>query len=128
MLATAGLQISQPSPWPCFASNAPKSAHALDAHDVIQLLARIREVLAHVVVDREALLLHLGLHHLRDERHAAAARRAGLGRASSVRRCSVAPAHTAAHMSPFETLLHEQICAAAGSASTPRPGLALPSA
>jgi hypothetical protein len=52
-------------------------AYLLDAHEVIQLLARIRKVLAQMVVDGHALLLHLRLHHLRDERHAAAARRAG---------------------------------------------------
>src|SRR5271156_1169252 len=39
----------------------------------------------------------------------------------------VAPAHTAAQISPLETLLHEQICALSGSASTPSPGLLLPS-
>nr|KGD10729.1 putative nitrite reductase (NAD(P)H), large subunit [Burkholderia pseudomallei] len=53
----------------------------LDAHHVIELLARIRKVLAQVVVHGEALLLHLGLQHLRDERHAAAARRARAGAA-----------------------------------------------
>src|SRR4051794_18209411 len=58
-----------------------EAAPPFDTYDVVQLLARIREVLAEVVVDREALLLHLGLHHLGDERHATAAGCAGAGRA-----------------------------------------------
>ena len=40
----------------------------------------------------------------------------------------VAPAATAAHSAPFETSLHEQICAASGKASTPRPTFCWPSA
>src|SRR5262245_64835666 len=39
----------------------------------------------------------------------------------------VLPSPTAAQIWPLVTLLHEQICAASGNASTPRPGLALPS-
>ena len=38
-----------------------------------------------------------------------------------------APLPTASQRLPLVTLLHEQICAVSGSASTPRPGLALPS-
>jgi len=38
-----------------------------------------------------------------------------------------APSPTAAWMRPLLTSLQEQICAVSGSASTPRPGLALPS-
>src|SRR5690606_14507627 len=37
------------------------------------------------------------------------------------------PCPTAAQICPLLTLLQEQICALSGSASTPRPGLALPS-
>ncbi|MCY1505716.1 hypothetical protein D9M68_399380 [compost metagenome] len=37
------------------------------------------------------------------------------------------PWPTASQIWPLVTLLHEQICALSGSASTPRPGLALPS-
>ncbi|MNT41968.1 hypothetical protein D3C72_1783610 [compost metagenome] len=38
-----------------------------------------------------------------------------------------APLPTASQMPALVTLLHEQICAVSGRASTPRPGLALPS-
>nr|GEU28124.1 hypothetical protein [Tanacetum cinerariifolium] len=49
-----------------------------------QLLARVGEVFAHVVVDGHAEFFHFRLHHLRDQRHAAAARRAGVGAAFDV--------------------------------------------
>ena len=49
------------------------------ADDVEQFLARVREVLADVVVHVHALLLHFSLHHLRHQRHAAAARRPPTG-------------------------------------------------
>ena len=50
-----------------------------DLDEVVQLDAAELEVLAQVVVDGHAALGHLGLHHLGDERHAAAAGGAGLG-------------------------------------------------
>jgi len=40
----------------------------------------------------------------------------------------VAPSATAAHSAPFDTSLHEQICAASGKASTPSPAFCWPSA
>src|SRR5471032_2396265 len=52
-----------------------------DADQVVQLLARIGEVLADVVVDGHAELFHFRLHDLRDQRHAAAAPGASLGAA-----------------------------------------------
>ena len=44
-----------------------------DPDQVVQLLARIGKVLAQVVIHGQALLLHLGLHYLRDQRYTAAA-------------------------------------------------------
>ena len=62
-----------------------EGADVADAHQVIQLLARIREVLAQMVVDRHTQALQLGLENLRDQRHAAAAGRARFGAALEVR-------------------------------------------
>ncbi|ENO77080.1 cellobiohydrolase A [Thauera sp. 27] len=50
-----------------------------DADQVVELLARVGEVLAQVVVHRQAEAGHLGLHDLGDQRHAAATGGAGLG-------------------------------------------------
>ena len=50
-----------------------------DAHQVEQLLARVRKVLAHRGVDADAALLELGVEDLRHQRRAAAAGGAGLG-------------------------------------------------
>ena len=52
---------------------------AFDADQVEQLLARIGEVFAQVVVDLDALLAQLGVQHLSEQRDAAAAAGAGLG-------------------------------------------------
>src|SRR5471032_2896756 len=52
-----------------------------DADQVVQLLARIGEVFADVVVDGHAELFHFRLHDLGDQWHAAAACGAGLGAA-----------------------------------------------
>jgi len=49
------------------------------AHQVVNLLARVREVLADVVVHGHAAARHLGLHDLGDQGHAAAAGGTGLG-------------------------------------------------
>ena len=111
--------MSQPRPRPCFASTALEGAQLADAHEVEQLLARVREVLAEVVVDRHALARQLRLQHLRDERHAAAAGAAGLGLALELRPPSCSPRRRRAQIAPLLTLLHEQICAVSGSASGP---------
>ena len=65
MEATAGLQMSQPRPRPCFASTRVEAAQLADAHQMEQLLARKREVLAEMVVDRDALARQLLLQELR---------------------------------------------------------------
>ena len=100
-----------------------KSLDLAHAHQVVDLLARVREVLAEVVVHRQAPACHLGLHDLGDQGHAAAAGGARLGAGLGVGNGAGAVAHGFAEVA-LVTLLHEQICAVSGSASTPRPGFA----
>ncbi len=56
-----------------------KRADMINAHEVVNLLARIRKVLADIFFDRDALLFKLILHDLFDQRATAAAagRRSG---------------------------------------------------
>ncbi|MNS61706.1 hypothetical protein D3C72_947390 [compost metagenome] len=56
-----------------------EAADLAHADEVVQLLARVGEMLAQVVVHGHAALGHFHLHDLRDQRHAAAAGGAGLG-------------------------------------------------
>ena len=78
MLAATGLQTSQP--WPAMArQQAVKAADIAQPDQGVELLARIGQVLTHMVVDHHAAARHLGLHDLCDQRHTAAAGAAGLG-------------------------------------------------
>ncbi len=54
MDAMVGLQMSQPMPRPCFFEHFIERCELADAHQVEQLLARIAEVLAEIVGDRDA--------------------------------------------------------------------------
>ena len=79
---------------------------------------------AELVVHRQAPAGHLGLRDLGDQgtqppQVAPAPCRPPMS--------DDAVAHGFAQRLPLVTLLHEQICAVSGSASTPRPGLAWPS-
>ena len=96
--------------------------------EVEQLLARVGEVLAQVVVDGDALALELRLQNLRDQRRTAAAGAGRLGLALE-RPDVVQPASTAAQIAPLLTLLQEQICASAGQRGQCRcpPGAGPPS-
>ncbi len=61
-------------------SRSSKVRMLADAHQVKQLLARIGEVLAQVIVDRDAFARQFGFQDLRDQRRAAAAGAARPGR------------------------------------------------
>ena len=58
--ATAGLQISQPSPRPCLASSSSK-VRSCRRDQMKELLARVGEVLAQMIVDGDAAARQLGL-------------------------------------------------------------------
>src|SRR5687767_14218753 len=128
MLATAGLQMSQPRPLPCLSITASKvlsspmrtrwnscwRVYGKCSHiEVLTLTPRfLSSALSNCVTSGvqppqvvPALVLVLS--------------------APTV----VQPASTAEQMPPLDTLLHEQICALSGSAATPCPaGCALPAA
>ena len=70
-----------------------KSLDLAHAHQVVDLLARVREVLAKVVVHRQAPACHLGLHDLGDQGYAAAAGGARLGAGLEVGNGAGAVAH-----------------------------------
>ena len=87
-----------------------------DAHEMEQLLARVGEVLAQVVVDRDAARCQLGLEDLRQQRRSRRRTCAALVEVLSAPMV-VQPASMAAQIAPLLTLLHEQICAVAASGS-----------
>ena len=64
--ATAGLQISQPAPLAVARQQVVEGLELVQAHQVVELLARVREVLAQVVADRDAGLLQLELQQIAD--------------------------------------------------------------
>ena len=118
MEATAGLQMSQPRPVPCLASTASKVAELADAHQMEQLLAGIGKMLAQVIVDRSTSAREFRFQNLGDQGCASAA---GAGRAGGFLQCakSGAAGPDSGADGLLVTLLHEQICAFAGSAATP---------
>ena len=64
MLAAVGLADVAAQALAVLGEQVVEAADLADAHQVVQLLARIGEVLAEVVVHRHAALGHLRLHHL----------------------------------------------------------------
>ncbi|CCJ88919.1 hypothetical protein BN132_847 [Cronobacter turicensis 564] len=68
-------------------------ADMVDAHQVVNLLARIRKVLADIFFDRHALLFELILHHLFDQRATAAAAGRRFGAAFHRTHIACAPRH-----------------------------------
>ena len=98
--------------------------NALHADQVVQLLARIREVLAQVVVHFDALFRQLGVQHLSYQWNTSAT--AGTGFGFGFQRGNGMAALLMAEISmPLVTSKQEQICALSGSLSTPMDGLPL---
>ncbi len=77
--ATAGLQMSQPRPRAVGLDDVVEAVVAVDGHDLEELLAGHREVLAQRLVDDLAGRGEMVLDDLLDDRLARAAGRAGLG-------------------------------------------------
>ena len=112
--ATAGLQMSQPRPCAVLRDHVVERLQIADADQVEELLARVREVLAQVVLHVDAALLQLGVEDLLDQRAAAAAGACSPWSASSARRAWCSRRRSRRRCAPLVTLLQEQIRALAG--------------
>src|SRR5581483_3365832 len=118
MEATAGLQISQPSPRPCFARVSAKLRRLptrTSENSCWREYAKCSQ--RWVLMERPLRLSSLVRTWVTSgaQPPQVVAARVDFLRAPSV----VQPASTAAQIAPLLTLLHEQICASAGNAANP---------
>ena len=118
MVASTGLQMSQPRPVPKRADDRAEGAQPRDADDVEQLRARVASKCSHSAVLRLAPLRASSaptsfFTRGRHEPHAAPARVHAFTPATSVQPSSV----TAQRIVPAVTLLHEHTSASSGSSA-----------
>jgi hypothetical protein len=126
MLAAVGLQMSQPRPLPCLASRSSKlriSPTRIRWYSSWREYAKCSHRWLFTAMPRLAISAFMTWPTSATQPPQVAPALVQAFISATVQ----APSPTAAQIRPLVTLLHEQIWAVSGSASTPRPGRALPS-